>query len=188
VMKITIHKQMQQLEILRNTAVYASFLPEAVEGQAGDCITLDYVYAETLPIGGFGYKKVFVRQRSMVHLFNGYDDSRGDTIGEKQDYVYITEHGNVYHRKRSCQAINVSVKELSGQMVTQKRNTEGKKYRECSICVKGYTKAELRELTVYITDYGVKYHVRPNCRELTRTVQVIKTEHIGGRTPCKLCG
>jgi len=188
VMKTTTHKHTRQLDVLRSTAVYASLLSGVAEGQEGDCISYDYVYAETLPIGGFGLKKVLVRQRSMVHLFNGYDDSRGDTIDERQDYVYITEQGSVYHTKRTCQAICVSVQEVSGRNVGQERNTEGKIYRKCSYCAKGYTKKELNRQKLYITDYGVKYHVRPNCPELIRVVQVVRKESIGGRTPCKFCG
>lgn len=188
VMRITIDKQMRQQEILRSGAVTASLLSNAMKGTEGDCITIDYVYPQKLSIGGFGYKKVFVRQRSMVHIFNGYDDSRGDCIGEVQDYVYITKYGSVYHRKRNCYALNVSVKELSGAAVKGARNTDGKIYRTCSVCTRGYTKAELKKIPVYITDYGLKYHVRPNCPDLTRTVQVIKIEHAGEKTPCRICG
>lgn len=188
VMKMSIEQQMQQHEIMRNAAVSAPFLETIVQGREGDCIKLDYVYAQKLPIGGFGYKKVLVRQRSMVHIFNGYDDSRGDIIGVQNIYVYVTKRGSVYHRKRSCSALQISVRQVPGSRVTNERNTEGKIYRKCSKCIKGYTKAELAALPLFVTDYGVKYHVRANCPELIRTVSVIRIEEAGARRACKLCG
>lgn len=188
VMRITTHKQIKQQEVLRNAAVYASLSSETVAGQAGDCITFDYVYAQELPVGGFGFKKVLVRQRNMVHLFVGYDDTKGDRIGATEEYVYVTDYGKVYHTERSCQALGVSVKQVSGLDLYKKRNAEGKKYRACSSCAGGYTKKEIRQLTLYVTDYGVKYHVRANCSDLKRIVRTIKKEYAGGRSPCKLCG
>lgn len=188
VMKMSIEQQMQQHEILRNAAVSAPFLETMVQGREGDCIRLDYVYPATLPIGGFGYKKVLVRQRCMVHIFNGYDDSQGDTIGAQNVYVYVTKQGLVYHRKRSCSALQISIRQVPGSRVTKERNTDGKIYRKCKSCTRGYTKAELTALPLFVTDYGVKYHVRANCPELTRTVKVIRIEEAGERRSCKICG
>lgn len=154
VMRVTIENQMQQQERLRSNAVYASVLTDVVEGKKGDYITLDYVYSVKLPVGGFGFEKLYVRQRSMVHIFNGYDDSYGDCVGEQPEYVYVTSSGSVYHKKRSCRALQISVREVSGARVGDMRNKDRKIYRSCNICMKGYTKEEIRGQTVYITDYG----------------------------------
>lgn len=187
VMKMTIEQQMRQHEMLRNAAVSATLLETVAKGREGDYIKLDYVYAAALPIGGFGYEKVFVGQRSMVHIFNGYDDSCGDVIGTQRGYVYVTNYGSVYHKKRSCRALQVSVRQVAGDVVTKERNADGKIYRKCKNCTRGYTATELEKMTLFITDYGVKYHVRINCSELTRTVQVIKIEEVGARSICKIC-
>lgn len=187
VMRVTVENQMQQQERLRSNAVYASVLTDVVDGKKGDYITLDYVYSVKLPVGGFGFEKLYVRQRSMVHIFNGYDDSYGDCVGEQPEYVYVTSSGSVYHKKRSCRALQISVREVSGARVGDMRNKDRKIYRSCNICMKGYTKEEIRGQTVYITDYGVKYHIRPNCPELTRMVQVVRIEDTGGKPACKLC-
>ncbi len=187
VMRITMENQMQQQKRLRSNAVYASVLTDAVEGRKGDYITLDYVYSVKLPVGGFGLKKVLVRQRSMVHIFNGYDDSYGDCVGAMPEYVYVTSGGSVYHKKRSCRALQISVREVSGAEVGNMRNEDRKKYRSCNICMKGYTQEEIRGQTVYITDYGVRYHIRPNCPDLTRMVQVVRIEDTGGKPACKFC-
>ena len=188
VMKMTIEQQIRQQELLRNGAVYANLLGTVTAGREGDFIKLDYIYPMTLPIGGFGYKKVMVRQRNMVHIFNGYDDSQGDRVGKQQEYVYMTEYGSVYHTKRACPSLNIEIKEISGNMVNIVRNTDRKKYSKCQSCAREYTKAELKALSLYITDYGVKYHTRINCAELTRTVRVVQIENTGGKPVCRICG
>lgn len=188
VMKMTIEQQMQQQEILRNAAVSVPFLETIVQGREGDYIRLDYVYAATLPIGGFGYKKLPVRQRSMVHIFNGYDDSCGDVIGEQSVHVYVTKRGSVYHKKRSCSVLQISIRQVPGNRITKERNTEGKIYRQCKNCTKGYSEAELASIPLFVTNYGVKYHVRANCSELNRMVNVIRLEDVGDRRVCKICG
>ena len=188
VMKMSIEQQMRQQEILRNGAVYANHIGEVTAEREGDFIKLDYVYPVKLPIGGFGYKKVLVRQRSMVHIFNGYDDSQGDRVGKQQEYVYMTEYGSVYHIKRNCSSLNVEIKEIPGNKVSIARNTDGKKYNKCHSCAREYTKKELKALSLYITDYGVKYHTRINCAELTRTVRVVRIEDTGGKPACRICG
>lgn len=188
VMKMTIERQMQQQEFLRQGAVYATLLGTTTQGREGDYIKLDYVQTIALPIGEFGYDKVRVRHRSVVHIFNGYDDSCGDNVGWQQIYVYVTKYGSVYHKKRSCSALNVNIRSVSGKSIDKARNADGKKYKLCGSCGKGYKKSELTGATLYITDYGVKYHVRMNCSDLTRTVQIIKIEDAGGRRACKKCG
>lgn len=188
VMKMTIEQQMRHQELLRTGAVYATLLETTTEGREGDYIKLDYVYAMSLPVGGLGYKKVLVRQRSMVHIFNGYDDTYGDRVGQQQEYVYVTKEGSVYHKKRSCRYLHVNVRQVSGKRIKHERNTEQKKYWKCQICARGYTAAEIGKMELYVTDYGVRYHVRAGCSELTRTVQVIKIEEAGGRRVCRLCG
>ena len=188
VMKMSIEQQMRQQEVLRNSAVYSTLLGTVAQGREGDCIKLDYVYPMSLTVGGYGYKKVLVRQRSMVHLFNGYDDSCGDVVGNVQEYVYVTERGSVYHKRRSCSALHISVRQVAGKTVQNERNTEGKIYRKCTICSKGYRASEIKKLNVYVTDYGVNYHMSITCRELKRTVQVIPIEKAVGKRACKLCG
>jgi len=188
VMRMSIERQIQQQEIMRQGAVYANLLGTAVQGREGDYIKINYMQPITLPVGGFGYKKVFVRQKGLVHIFNGYDDTYGDKVGWQQAYVYVAKRGEVYHKKRSCQALNVSVRKVSGKRIKKERNTDGKIYRACGFCMKGYDKHKDSSEELFVTDYGLNYHVRINCPELTRTVRVIKIEETGGKRACKLCG
>ncbi len=188
VMRMSIERQMQQQEILRQGAVYANLLETAVQGREGDYLKLNYIQTVKLPIGGFGYKRVSVRQKGLIHIFNGYDDSCGDNVGWQQEYVYVTKHGTVYHKRRSCQSLNVNVRQVSGMRIKQKRNSDGKIYRACSYCIKGFDKHNFSSSSLFVTDYGVNFHVRINCPELTRTVQVIKIEQAGGKRACRLCG
>ncbi len=187
-MKMTIEQQMRQQEFLRQGAVYANLLGTTTQGREGDYIKIDYVQAIKLPVGGFGYEKVMVRYKGLIHIFNGYDDSRGDCVGEQQEYVYVTKRGEVYHKKRSCAALNVDIKKISGQQVKKERNIDRKIYRACEHCMQGYKEQELRGKTLFVTDYGVKYHILINCPDLTRNIKVIKIEETGGKRACKLCG
>lgn len=187
VMKMTIEQQMRQQELIRSSAVYANFLGTVAEGREGDYLKLDYIYPVALPIGGFGYEKVYVRLTSMVHIFNGYDDSQGDRVGSQQEYVYVTEQGSVYHKKRSCPVLNVTIREVSGSHIRKERNVEQKKYKKCQTCTIGYAIKELEDKALYVTEYGTSYHVRINCPDLTRTIKVVKIEEAGGKPACKSC-
>lgn len=188
VMKMTIEQQMRQQELLRQGAVYANLLGTAMQGREGDYIKMNYIQLIKLPVGGFGYQRVMVQHKGLVHIFNGYDDRCGDRVGKQQEYVYVTERGNVYHKKRSCSALNVDVRKISGQKVKKERNMEGKIYRACGHCMHGYKMQEISGRTLFVTDYGVKYHILISCPDLTRSVRVIKIEEAGGKRACKFCG
>nr|MBQ8253089.1 pilus assembly protein [Lachnospiraceae bacterium] len=188
VMETAIEHRIRQQNLLRNGAVTAHMFSDTISGREGDCIRMDLLYPVALSIGGFRYRQVLIRQKGLVHIFNGYDDSGGDRIGETEEFVYITEYGRVYHRKRTCQGLNISVKEVAGHSVFSQRNADRKIYRGCNVCGEGYSKKDIQSRTLYITDYGIRYHVSLNCPDLSRTLQVVKISRVGGRTPCKLCG
>ena len=73
--------------------------------------------------------------------------------------LFITE-------KRSCKHLNIDILPVSGKDVGAKRNKDRKIYDTCKKCLK-LTKEELKRTTVFITDYGVKYHTEINCPDLT---------------------
>lgn len=187
VMETAIEHRIRQQDVMKKSAVAAHLLSEPITGKEGDCIKVDLLYPISLPIGGFGYGQVLHRQKGLIHIFNGYNDSCGDSIGTSEEYVYITKTGSVYHRRRSCRILNISVTEVEGEKVFALRNVDRKKYYGCTRCAQGYGESDLKGCKVYITDYGVNYHLSLRCPDLRRMVQVIKITHVGGRTPCKLC-
>lgn len=96
---------------------------------------------------------------------------------EKSDqYVYVTPEQSVYHTKRSCTHLSLSV---------QKRNSNQKgNYAPCGFC----GKSSNDKGSIYVARTGNVYHYRAECSGLKRTVKRIKIEEAAGLGPCSRCG
>lgn len=108
---------------------------------------------------------------------------------EKEDsseYVYLAEHGTVYHRNPSCVFLNPGISQISYQQVAEKRNWSGAKYYPCRRC--GKVQGELSGLSVYITPYGDSWHTVKECPGLKRTVRKVLISEIGNLPACSKCG
>jgi hypothetical protein len=116
---------------------------------------------------------------------NGNDadsDSGDEDKDEEKQKVYVTPWGRVYHTDADCSAISLSIQEVSASGVGNLRNASGGKYYPCESC------GENADGTVYITDYGDRYHTDRNCSGLKRTVEEVDIDDVGDRTECKRCG
>ena len=171
---------------LHKTAREMTVLAAGVQGSQSDMIRLRRVYAASLTPKCPGIQTILLENHCIVHKFNGYDAINGDVTGESAIYVFLTEHGSVYHRKRSCKHLNIDILPVSGRDVGAKRNKDGKIYDTCKKCLK-LTKEELKRTTVFITDYGVKYHTEINCPDLKRSLHVVLLSQAEGRAACKDC-
>ena len=149
-------------------------------------IRLRRVYSASLTPKCPGIRTILLENHCIVHKFNGYDATNGDVTGESAIYVFLTERGSVYHRKRSCKHLNIDILPVSGKDVGAKRNKDRKIYDTCKKCLK-LTKEELKRTTVFITDYGVKYHTEINCPDLKRSLHVVLLSQAEGRAACKDC-
>ena len=103
----------------------------------------------------------------------------------KEEYVYVTQSGIVYHKNRDCTYLRLSVRPVPGGIVPMLRNSDGSKYRSCERCIKI---AGLSYGTVYITDFGDRYHKSRECSSLKRWVMKVPVKGIKGRAPCSKCG
>lgn len=102
--------------------------------------------------------------------------------GSSEDcWVYITPDGTAYHRSRSCSYLDLSIRAVSRRSLNGLRNQSGGCYYECESC--GGSSG-----TVYITDYGTRYHTDLTCSGLKRTIYMVKLSQTGGRHPCSKCG
>jgi len=118
------------------------------------------------------------------HAWTGYDGNIANVNENLEDpIVYITNSGTVYHRDIHCSHLNPSVKAINGDDIGDKRSKDGSKYYECEICGKG-----IKTGTVYITDYGNRYHTDTNCSGIKRNVLTVHLSEIGGRRECATCG
>ncbi len=136
----------------------------------GNYIDLQVKYNMTFPVGLLGKHTFSVSQRSKNRKWVGYDPAEDEWDGE---YVYITEHGSVYHTDINCTYLYPSVSMVSVDEVGDKRNKSGGKYYKCSRC-----KNVANNGYVYITDYGTAYHNSVACTEIKHNVSKVLYEDV----------
>lgn len=120
---------------------------------------------------------------AVARAFTGYDNLAGASEGEKEEYVYITENGTVYHRDRGCHYLDLSIEKVFTEELAGMRNADGSIYYACPVC--GDTNSGS---VVFITRYGNRYHSDILCSGLRRTVEAVPVSQVGGRSPCSKCG
>ncbi len=125
------------------------------------------------------------RQRVHMRAFTGVE-SRGQTEEEKNMTVYITPTGHVYHKKKNCTYLKLSISQMKYQDLATLRNESGGKYKACEHCAKG--KSLSGNDKVWITNYGDCYHTIRSCSGIKRNIQEILLSEVGKRTPCSKCG
>lgn len=110
----------------------------------------------------------------------------GETGGseEKEQMVYITESGTVYHLTKDCSHLTLTIQEISPGNLPQARNSGGGKYSPCEKC----GKKPMQGKNYYITKDGDCFHTMRSCSGLKRTVLMIPISQVGGRSLCKRCG
>jgi len=118
------------------------------------------------------------------HSFTGYVpiSNRGEEH-EEEGYVYITRTGVKYHEDMNCTYLRVKSREIAACDIANARNQDRGKYYACEICNPELTG------TLYITDYGDRYHNSSMCMALYKESQIItKREAINrGYSPCSKC-
>ena len=131
-----------------------------------------------------GFKEFPVEARYYGHAWTGYDIS-GETIDEtnEEEMVYVTEHGEVYHRDINCRYLKLNVRSIEHSGLKKERNADGSKYYPCEYCGQG-----VKGGNVFITDYGSRYHSKVDCPGLKRKIYTITISEVGGRRPCSGCG
>lgn len=152
-----------------------------------DMIDIVVKYKVHIPGVVFKINNIQLMQRVRVHGWVGFDRSKAATKSNdsKEDTVFITETGTVYHSTRSCTHLKLSIRKVLFHNIDDLRNAGGGKYKECEICGES-TKLSTNSL-VYVTSTGDRYHTNPSCSGLKRTIIEIPLSEIGNRTPCKRC-
>ncbi|BCN32932.1 TadE/TadG family type IV pilus assembly protein [Anaeromicropila herbilytica] len=161
---------------------YSSFLSEEEE------VDVVAKYKVKFPVLIFRIKGFQMVQRVRVHAWTGYlreEDLNGSKEDGKEETVFITETGTVYHSSKNCTHLKLSIRRANYVELENLRNRGGGKYKECERCgVKG---KESLDTVVYITDTGDRYHLDPVCSGLKRTILEIPLSEVGTRTPCRRC-
>ncbi|MBE5825169.1 MAG: pilus assembly protein [Butyrivibrio sp.] len=152
-----------------------------LEGDIVD-IVADYKVHPIIPIIGFG--EFPVEGRFYGHAWTGYDLSDGFENEEiTEEMVYVTEHGEKYHKDIDCKYLHVSARSVGFEEAKSLRNNDGSRYRACEYCGE-----KVAGGNVFITDYGNRYHSRVDCAGLKRKIYTIPISEVGGRGPCSACG
>ncbi len=146
-------------------------------------ISMTIRYSVKNPFDIFGIGIVTVKQTCKSQAWLGEDRVSEDILNNKREQeVFITEYGNVYHLTTECTYIDLSVKEVDTSSLATIRNKSGEKYTACEICGKRQTNAG-----VYITDYGDRYHTDENCRGLSRSIIKVPLSYVKGMRICSKC-
>lgn len=149
-------------------------------------IELEVRYAIRNPFDVFGIAIRTFTQKVCVSAWTGSDMYAKDSASESntQEYVYVTQDGDVYHTDRACTYIDIAVSKVSSVSVNKLRNKSGGIYYRCEYCGTDYS--GLSE--VYITEYGGRYHSNSSCPKIRRNViKVLKTS-VKGMRQCSKCG
>ena len=145
-------------------------------------LVMDYKVHPMIPL--IGFKEFPVESRYFGHAWTGYDVTAG--FGAEQDeeeMVYVTEHGEVYHKNIDCEHLHLKVKSVDIRDLATIRNKDRKIYHACEYCADNIGAGN-----VFITGYGEKYHSRADCLALKRKIYTIPISEVGGRRPCSSCG
>jgi hypothetical protein len=167
------------------------------DGNGDIYIIVKYTFEFPVPFFNIGNKEV--RQKLHVKGFYGEDwsstnefdgeinkstDDETETDTDKE-YVYVAKNGTVYHTTTGCTYLSRNITKASIDEIGDLRNSSGGRYYACEYCCKD------EELTtVYITEYGDRYHSSKSCSRLERDVSKITKDAATqrGLRACSKCG
>ena len=138
----------------------------------------DISYRALLPV--IDYNNGKLETICVVKPWTGYIHTSGFSEVKREESVYVTEYGEVYHTKRSCTHLSLSIKTTLFEKINKER------YEPCELCV---NKEQMwKGKMIYITDWGERYHMSVSCSGLKRTVYSIAKSETGGMRECLSCG
>lgn len=147
----------------------------------GDYIMLNANYVMRFPIKLFGIQDFLICQRTQFRKWNGWHASTGNR--DVIELVYVTEYGEVYHMRRSCTYLDLSIQKIAYVELSIKRNSDGEAFEACELCGEESMAAGY----VYITNYGERYHSSLACSGLKRTIYQKQLSEVGGMPACTKC-
>ncbi len=166
--------------VVKNGAAGLSF-EESSLLRRGHRLQLAVSYQVRLPITWLGFGEVTLHQQCYRYGLLG-DRTPAKTAEQEEELVYVTKYGEVYHKTLSCSYLNLSVRSVNMSQVDKLRNKGGGKYYACELC-----RPSGRELSVYVTSEGDRYHDERDCSGLRRHISSIPVSEKGERRPCTRC-
>lgn len=156
-----------------------------------DDSTVDIIltYKIKLPLLFIEVDDIQVVQRVRMRGWNGYYvnlKNENTDNNKKEDDVYITQTGTVYHLNKECTHLKLSIRSTPFSQIESLRNSNGGKYKKCDLCAINSSSNE--EVEVYITNSGDHYHTNLDCSSLKRTILTVPLSDVGERRLCTRCG
>lgn len=176
--------QMKLNSYMKHTGISVSLL-ESRFLKENDEIDLIACYKVSLPFSWIPVDVCRFRQRVHTRAFTGVE-SRGDGKKKEDTIVYVTETGRVFHRKRECTYLKLSISQVKYQDVGTMRNEGGGRYKACERCCKD--KKFTAQMPIWIANYGDRFHTSRSCSGIKRSIREILISEVGKRTPCSKCG
>ena len=138
---------------------------------------------QKIPFIGSSWFKIYSYRQMKYHDYTGKSMVyEGDGT---EEFVYITEHGRVYHKQQKCVYLYPGIQSVLYQNVYQKRNASGGKYGICKSCCRN---VELKAgRMVYITTYGDCCHAIRSCSKLLRTPRKVPRKDVADMPGCSKC-
>ncbi len=150
----------------------------------GDRITLVAAYRMGALFAPEEFLSFSMGNRVCLRAWTGYDNTvNAGGNAEAEQLVYVTEHGEVYHRSRACYHLHVTIRQTDQERLAAERNRDGGSYTACELCG-----SRRRTGVLYVSEDGSRYHTTAACGALKRTVRVIPLSQAGDRAPCSECG
>ena len=144
-------------------------------------ISLNADYVMHFPIQFLGNKNFLISQKTRFRKWNGRNEKLEKD--NPTEFVYVTEHGKVYHIDRSCTYLELSIQTIPKETLAEERNSNGEIYKECELCSENKDSFH----AIYITNHGNAYHTTLNCSGLKRTIYQKKRSEVEGMDVCMKC-
>ena len=141
---------------------------------------LEVTYQVGLPIPMFGVPPLKYQEKMRIKAWIGYE--KPGFGSNREDTVYVTDTGMVYHRDYHCTYLELSIHMGPSGNIEDLRNQSGGKYYPCERCMRNGGNG------VYITNTGDRYHNSLSCSGLKRTVYAVLLSEVVGKGACSRCG
>lgn len=152
---------------------------DSVVNHSTGVIDLSVKYEVEIPILMFRISPISLEETLRVKGWTGYASGAEELTEET--VVYVTETGLVYHAEPTCTYLDMSVRSVGKTEVKNLRNKSGAKYYACESCGKKESES------LYITDYGTRYHSSLECKKIKRNVYAVSIDDIYGLGGCSKC-
>ena len=141
-------------------------------------------HREEIPYLGGSFFHISWHQQMKINDYKGRSMAgHGD---EKGEYVYLADHGTVYHRNTNCVYLKPDIRQTTFRQLEAQRNISGGRYAPCRRC--GRSAEPSDGTSIFITPYGDSWDTRKDCSGLKRSARRVPIEEVGGLPPCSKCG